>query len=335
MSTEEQDIAEAEAEGTVTADPDGVADDPVDGEAPAEVVAADPAKPETAAEKVEREAAERKAARIKAADAVEAKAAARRAEMKKQRESDTLAQRQAEFDRQQAAWARQQAEQQTAQQSREQLFAKVRAGQAHPDEFLRTFGTTYADFTRQMLEANTPEAIAKAAQAEAAALRKRLDDRDAQAARDAENAQTQRVLGAFGSYVDSEPDAFPHAWRLPEHMLHQGALRISRDYARKHGGQTPTFEHVATELDAEAKSLHDAQELRASRARVQKPSNGQTPQASTPNGAATKPGTSTLTASGAGARVSPKAIPAMTAEEEYEWGLEQLRAARGKKASSA
>lgn len=328
--SDESDIAEAEAEGTGTPDPDGAPNDPEPGDIPPVEVPTDPAvpveppAPETPEEKVAREATERKTARIAAADAVEAKAAAKRAELRKQREIDSFAADRARFEHERAEFQRAQ----HVHQSREQLFHKVRTGQAHPDEFLREFGTSYADFTRQMLEANTPEAIAKAAQAKADALQKRLDERDAAYARARQEAQMQQVISSFTTYVDDQGDTFPHAWRLPESLLTAGAVRISHEYQRTHGGQNPTFEYVAAELDEEAKSLHSEQERRAARARATKPSNGKSPLASTPNGTAIKPTTSTLNAAAAGTRISPKTPPKMTEEEEYEWGLEQLRKAR-------
>lgn len=328
--SDEDDIREAEAETTTEADPDGVPPDAADTpEAPAEGEPdpkAAPAAPETPEQKAEREAGERKAQRIAAADAVEKKAAAKRAEMKKQREVHEFEQSRTRFEQERAEFAKQQAE----HKERESLYERVKLGQAHPNEFFQRFGTTYADMTRQILEANTPEAIAKAAKAEAEALRKRLDDREAADARAAQTAAMQRVTANFSSYVDDQEEAFPNAFKLPEQMLHAGALRIAGEYARVNGGRSPSFEYVATKLDEEAKALQDEFERRALRARAKKPSDGAAPnpQASKTNGQANRPGSSTLTAAASSTRVTPKAVPQMTEEEEWEWGIEQLRQAR-------
>lgn len=322
MSFEEQVIEESDvASSEAASDLDPAAVSPSD---PEPDVASEPAaeqEVETPEAQAARELAERKAARIAAADATEAKAAQKREDARKQKALDEVKAERAKLEADKIAFAAKQ----QVHQSREELYARVRAGQAHPDELLRDFGTTYADMTRQMLEANTPEGIAKAAMAEMKSLRAQLDAEKAATSNAQHTAAVNQALTSFSGFLEDQSEEFPNAYDMPEGTIRASVLRISADY-RATNGEDPTFEYLAQRLDEEAKELHsEIEKRRALRAQRKKPSDSGTPspQASTPNGqTATRPGTRTLTSADAATRATTKRP--MTDEEIDEWALEEL-----------
>lgn len=287
-----------------------------------------PPAEETPEAKDTREREERRQQRIKAAEKAEMRAQRARAEARQARELEHL-----RAERARLARVVEQRENETRAEA--ELRGRVERGEAHPDELLRRYGTTYQGLTRQMLEANNPEAIARAALARAERLENQLAEQRTQdqqrAMRQQQAAAVQREVHGFGAYLEEQAEAFPHAFELPPSVRDPMMEAVVRDYARKHG-EGPSYEYVAAKVDERAKLLQDEQQQRREqRSRLKStPGSGATTthrqNAQSPSAA--RAGTRTLSASDAATRASPPRR--MTDEEVDEWALEQLRAARRK-----
>lgn len=290
---------------------------------------------ETPEQVAEREKKERQAARVKAAEAAEKQAAARREKRKKELEWD---------DREHRITAREREAEQTVRRAQaliDELEAKKQAIAKGGYEGLKALGIEYGDWTRKTLEDMSPEALAQRAIQEAREAKEELRRRD-----EAEEKRKQEAKAAeeradaekrFEAFIDQNADDFPDAARLTSRMTHFLANEAAVEYRRERG-QWPSFQALLPRLDKKAKEFHDEQQQRASKRGKpgDSPSNGASTTQAKPGQPASTPANRTLTPATAVTKATPPRQ--MTAEEEDEWALAELRqamAADSKQAKSA
>lgn len=290
---------------------------------------------ETPEQVVEREKKERQAARVKAADDAEKASAARREKRKKELEWQ---------EREERASAREREATEAVRRAKaliDELEAKKQAIAKGGYEGLKALGVDYGDWTRKTLEETSPETLAQRAMQEAREAKeeiRRRDEMEARRKQETEAAERQSASEKrFEDYIDQNADDFPDASKLTARMTHLLAGEAAAEY-RRENGHWPSFTALLPRLDKKAKDFHDEQQQRsAKRARPgDSPSDGAPKTQATPGQPASTPANRTLTPATAVTKARPPRT--MTAEEEDEWALAELRqamAADTKQAKSA
>jgi hypothetical protein len=320
-TTDETTTTDESADETATsASPADDASSPAD--SPAEETKEVELTPEQIAE---REKKAKQESRIKAAEAAEKAAEARRQAKRKQLEEqereERIRAREAEANRliEQARSAMQELEQRKA--------AVIKGGY----EGLKALGIEYGDWTKKTLEETAPDAVAQRAlqrieQLEAE-IRRREEAEQHRVQRAREEAERANAQKRFEDFLDSNADDFPEAATLPSKVTHILAAEVAREYHREHG-TWPSFAALLPRLDKKAKEFHDEQKTKsAKRVRSnESPSDGKsTPPQASPGHPASSPAHRTLTPAVATTKATPRRQ--MTAEEEDEWALAELRQA--------
>lgn len=203
-----------------------------------------------------------------------------------------------------------------------QLVAQVRQNPTIAG--LKALGFDYMQLTTEMVNAGTPEAIARAAAEETRQLKEQLQRQQQQQTQlqaDRHDAKTIVTM------IEENEELFPDIVTYPVEQIAARAIQI-RDAWRAQTGRFPTYQQVAERLQEEAKALEDGKKSRlakraggtTSEGQGQGTSNRNGPQA---NGPAGKPsiGNSAVTT-----RASAPRKP--TEEEIDEWALSQLRGLR-------
>jgi hypothetical protein len=321
-ASSEPDVDDPEAEGTPPAEGE-TESSPTDSE-PAEAAAEEevdgaPKKPETAEAKAEREKQEQIAKRWAIVEKAKKEHLAV-AKQRKELESSTL---KLETERQQFAHERQ-LHARTVQEAQQVLdvIARVRANPTI--EGLRALGFDYMSLTTEMVNANTPEAIARAAADETRQLREQLQrqQRD-QATAAANRADAQRLV----AHVEENEELYPDLASYPAERIAADGIKERDEYFQEHK-RYPTYEQVVAKLQERAKAFEDARKAKAAKRAAG--TNSETSPAS-PNGNGHQANRPTGKPSIGNAAVTQRASAprAMTEEEKDEWALSQLRALSG------
>lgn len=320
-ASSEPDVDDPEAEGTPLAEGESESS-PTDSE-PAEVAAeegeAAPKKPETAEAKAEREKQEQIAKRWAIVEKAKKEHLAV-AKQRKELESSTL---KLENERQQFALERQ-THARTVQEAQQVLdvIARVRANPTI--QGLEALGFNYMSLTTEMVNANTPEAIARAAADETRQLREQLQrqQRD-QATASANRADAQRLV----THVEENEELYPDLASYPAERIAADGIAERDEYFQTHK-RYPTYEQVIARLQERAKAFEDARKAKAAKRAAG--TNSETSPAS-PNGNGHQANRPTGKPSIGNAAVTQRASAPrpMTEEEKDEWALSQLRALSG------
>lgn len=311
--------AEPDAEASTNASP------PADGEAspsdsaPAddeegEPAAAATAKPETPEQKAEREKQEQIAKRWKLVeDAKKQHLAVAR------RERELTAERQRFDQEKQQLQVERQAHARTVQEAQRILdtIAHVRANPTI--EGLRTLGFDYMQLTTEMVNANTPEAIARAAAEETRRLREQLD---AQSRQQSQLQVDRQDAHRLVTMAEENEELFPDLVTFPPEWIAEEGIAL-RDRHRQETGRFPSYQWVVEKLQEKAKKIESARAAKraggagTNSEKTQASTNGTGPRATGPTG---KP---TLGNAAATTRATPPRE--MTEEEKDAWALSQLR----------
>lgn len=259
---------------------------------------------------------------------------AKREQLKVSRARQDLEQREATFQSQLENVNRQIAAKDAELKQREAKVAKVEAVLANPTfEGLQEIGLDYSGWTRQAIDANTPEAQARRI-ARAEVERSRQEDRERQE-KEARARQEQEVHAAnrhdattLVAMVERDADTYPDLYVYPEQEIAEAGIAVRDQLTKQNGGRPPTYGEVLGELQKRAKALEEQKQARLTKRQSGASSeagrtapNGTDPQAS--NG---RPGKPSLTSATSGQRPSPHRE--MTEEEKDEWALGQLRGLR-------
>lgn len=314
---------EPDAEASTDATPPAPDDVSEPGSAPVdeEIAPVVPTGKETPAQKAEREKTEQIASRWKLVEKAKAehiRVAAREREL-------TASTQRLEQERQQFALERQQHGRVVQEaQSILDVIARVRTNPTI--QGLRELGFDYTALTTQMVEANTPEAIARAAQEETRQLREQIQQQERRAHVTAENRRDAQKLVA---HVEENEELYPDLATYPPEKIAEDGIEI-RDQHWREFKRPPTYQWVVEKMQEKAKAFEDARKARAakraggttSEATTQASTNGTGPRATGPTG---KP---TLGNAAATTRATPPRQP--TEQEIDDWALSELRGAFGK-----
>lgn len=277
----------------------------------------------TPEQKVEADKKARADARIKEAEEAEKRLDEQRQKRRKEREEQEREERIAARERQLDDGLRriQALEQELAQRKERAMKGGL--------EGLKAMGLDYSELSREVLTANTPEALAQQALQRAEALEKQLADERRRAEHAAEQQQIEASKERFVSFADANADDFPAAAELSPRRLKAMADEEAITYRRQHG-HLPSFAALLDRVDKRAKEEQEEGKQRsAKRARPEntQPSDGATsPRDTTGNGHhASKPAPRTL--DGAAAVTKASAKRPMSDDEVDEWALQELREA--------
>jgi hypothetical protein len=270
---------------------------------------------ETAAQKAEREKAEQIASRWKLVEKAKAehiRVAAREREL-------TASTQRLEQERQQFALHQQQHA--SLVKEAQGILDKIASVRANPSiQGLRELGFDYMTLTTQMVEANTPEAIARAAAEETRQLREQIQQQQRQAHISAENRRDAQKLVA---HVEENEELYPDLATYPPEKIAEDGIEI-RDQHWREFKRPPTYQWVVEKMQEKAKAFEDARKARAAKRAggttsetTQASTNGNGPRATGPTG---KP---TLGNAAATTRATPPRE--MTEAEKDAWAIEQLR----------
>lgn len=321
-ASSEPDVDDPEAEGTPLAEGE-TESSPTDSE-PAEAAAEEeadgaPKKPETAEAKAEREKQEQIAKRWAIVEKAKKEHLAV-AKQRKELESSTL---KLETERQQFAHERQ-LHARTVQEAQQVLdvISRVRANPTI--EGLRALGFDYMSLTTEMVNANTPEAIARAAADETRQLREQLQRQQREQQEFAQNrTDAQRLV----THVEENEELYPELSTYPADRIAADGIAERDAYFQSHK-RYPTYEQVITKLQERAKAFEDAKKAKAAKRAAG--TNSETSPAST-NGNGHQANRPAGKPSISNAAVTQRASSAreMTEEEKDEYALAQLRGLRG------
>jgi hypothetical protein len=190
-----------------------------------------------------------------------------------------------------------------------ETIARVRANPSI--EGLRALGFDYMTLTTQMVEANTPEAIAKAAAEEARRVREERERE--KVVLEMNRADGEKLI----LHAEENEDLYPElASMSPERIAHKGIAL--RDKHLKEHGRYPTYQWVIEQIHEEAKARAAKRAGGTTSEKTQASTNGTGPRATGPTG---KP---TLGNAASTTRVTPPRE--MTEAEKDAWAIEQLRA---------
>lgn len=321
-ASSEPDVDDPEAEGTPLAEGE-TESSPTDSE-PAEAAAeeegdAAPKKPETAEAKAEREKQEQIAKRWAIVEKAKKEHLAV-AKQRKELESSTL---KLETERQQFALERQ-THARTVQEAQQVIDLVQRVRQNPTIEGLRALGFDYMQLTTEMVNANTPEAIARAAADETRQLREQLQRQQREQQEFAQNrTDAQRLV----THVEENEELYPELSTYPAERIAADGIAERDAYFQSHK-RYPTYEQVITKLQERAKVFEDAKKAKAAKRAAG--TNSETSPAST-NGNGHQANRPAGKPSISNAAVTQRASSAreMTEEEKDEYALAQLRGLRG------
>lgn len=273
-------------------------------------------KPETPEQKAAREKDEAIAKRWQLVEKAKAAQLAVAKEKKDlQSREQQLEQRAAQLE------ARAQTFERELQQARNYNALIERVRQSPSLEGLAALGFDYRQLTREMVEAGTPEAMARAADARARRLEEQLQSERAQQVQIETNRRDAHMLVRLAE----EGSDYPDLANWPPEIIAEEGIKI-RDAVRAQHGRFPNYGFVLHALQQRAKLLEDSK-----KARAEKRSAGTVSEQTQINGNGTRAtkqpaGTPTLTAKGASTHASPPRE--MTEDEKDAWALEQLRGMR-------
>ncbi len=331
MTTENEDVeTNDEATGTDAADEASPGDSPAeDGTSPPASAsegetdaAGEESAEETPEQKAEREKEARKAARLKAAEDAEKKAASAREKRRKEREDQERIENIAAREQQaHALLAR-------AQAMIDDLEKRAEAVRRGGVEGIKALGIDYADWTKQELEAQSPDAVAQRALRRIDELENQLKQRDQKDADARAAAQAEEGAKRFEAFVDDNATDYPDAAMLPSRLVRSFADEVAAEYQRE-TGRLPSFGALLPRLDEKAKKFHDEQKQRQAKrapaATTPRENGTHTPQANSNGQPASSPANRTLTPAVAATKAKAPRPP--TPEEEDEWALNELRQA--------
>lgn len=311
-----------ETDGTPPAEGEGesaVDSAPVE-EEPAEDAIVVPPKAETAEQKAQREKDEQIAGRWKLVEKAKAehiRVAAR------QKELDAST---AKLDQERQQFALERQTHARVVQEAQGIVELVQQVRANPTiQGLRRLGFDYSQLTTEMVEAGTPEALARAAHEEARRLREEIQQRDRSTASAAANRNDAQRLVA---HVEQNEELYPDLATYPPEKIAEDGLALRDQHLQQHK-RYPSFQWVIEQLQEKAKAFEDSRKARAAKRAGGTPSeeasqasvNGNGRQANRPTG---KPSI------GNAAVTSRASAPRQPTEAEIdEWALSQLRGLKG------
>lgn len=303
--------AEASSETPPPAEGEASSSDSAPAEEVEEGVQPDKATKETAAQKEEREKQELIAKRWKVVEAAKKEHLRVAA---KQKELDAATSK-LEQERQQ--FALQQQQHASMVQQAQHVLNRIAHIRANPTiEGLRELGFDYMKLTTEMVEANTPEAIAKAAQAETQRIREEREQERQQI------AINRRDADRLVQHAEDNEDLYPELVNMSPERIAQKGIALRDKHLQEHG-RYPTYQWVIEQIHEEAKARAAKRAGGATKSETtQASTNGTAPRAT---GATGKP---TLGNAAATTRATP---PREKTEAEIDdWALAELRTAFGK-----
>ncbi len=282
----------------------------------------------TPEQKAEREKEERKQARIKTAEAEEKRKEEARA--KKRREFE-------ESEKEERLRAREQQANDTLRRAQslidelEQRKQQVLRGGV---DGLKALGIDYTDWTKKTLEEEAPDAVGRKALSRVEQLEQQLAEERKKNEQTHAEKQREASARAFAGFVDENSEDFPHAANLGPRSFRALTDDAAKEYFEEHG-HWPSFKALLPRLDRKAKEEQEEMTKRsAKRARSTEPSNGASTTQATSNGQPARP-PAHRTLDPATATTKAKAPRQLTADEEEEMLLEELRKAMRADAEAA